>query len=96
MTDRSQNDGIPDGGPGGDEDVDLRLGRHVIELLQAAVPAMAARGWGRVLAIGSVNETRPDPELSVYAALKTAQHNVIINLAKPSQRYVGSLGDLKA
>ena len=53
-----------------------------IEVLQAAVPGMAARGWGRVLAIGSVNETRPDAELSVYAALKTAQHNLIINLAR--------------
>ena len=40
MTDRSQNDGIPDGGRGGDEDVDLRLGRHVIELLQAMAMAV--------------------------------------------------------
>lgn len=53
-----------------------------VELLQAALPGMAARGWGRILAIGSVNETRPDPELAVYAALKTAQHNLIINLAR--------------
>ena len=36
MTDRSQNHGIPDGVPAGDADVDLRLGRHAIELLQAA------------------------------------------------------------
>jgi NAD(P)-dependent dehydrogenase (short-subunit alcohol dehydrogenase family) len=53
-----------------------------VALLQAAVPAMAARGWGRVLSIGSVNETRPDPALGVYAALKAAQHNLIDNLAR--------------
>jgi NAD(P)-dependent dehydrogenase (short-subunit alcohol dehydrogenase family) len=53
-----------------------------VELLQAALPGMAARGWGRVLSIGSVNETRPEAELAVYAALKAAQHNLIMNLAR--------------
>lgn len=53
-----------------------------VELLQAAVPPMAERGWGRVLSIGSVNEWRPEPTLSVYAALKAAQHNLIVNLAR--------------
>lgn len=53
-----------------------------IELLQATVPAMAANGWGRVLSIGSVNAHRPDAELSVYAALKAAQGNLIKNLAR--------------
>lgn len=53
-----------------------------IELLQAALPAMKAAGWGRVLSIGSVNQVRPDPQLAVYAALKTAQHNLILGLAR--------------
>ncbi|WP_218943074.1 SDR family NAD(P)-dependent oxidoreductase [Sphingomonas sp. R-74633] len=53
-----------------------------IALLQAALPGMAAAGWGRVLSIGSVNAVRPDPELAVYAALKAAQHNLIVNLAQ--------------
>ena len=56
--------------------------RASIELLQAALPAMKRRGWGRVLTIGSINQTRPEPVLSVYAALKSAQHNLCINLAK--------------
>jgi NAD(P)-dependent dehydrogenase (short-subunit alcohol dehydrogenase family) len=43
---------------------------------------MKARGWGRVLTIGSINETRPEGELSIYAALKSAQHNLAINLAR--------------
>lgn len=53
-----------------------------IELLRAALPPMKARGWGRVLTIGSINQTRPEAELSVYAALKSAQHNLAINLAR--------------
>jgi len=53
-----------------------------VELLQAAIPPMRERRWGRVLTIGSINETRPEAELSVYAALKSAQHNLAINLAR--------------
>ena len=53
-----------------------------IELLQAALPPMRERGWGRVLAIGSINQTRPEAELAVYAALKSAQHNLVLNLAR--------------
>jgi len=53
-----------------------------VELLQAAVPPMKARGWGRILTIGSVNETRPAAELAIYAALKSAQHNLALNLAR--------------
>ena len=53
-----------------------------IELLQAALPPMKERGWGRVLTIGSINQTDPEAELSVYAALKSAQHNLAINLAR--------------
>jgi NAD(P)-dependent dehydrogenase (short-subunit alcohol dehydrogenase family) len=56
--------------------------RASVELLQAALPSMKARGWGRVLTLGSINQTRPEPVLSVYAALKSAQHNLAINLAR--------------
>jgi NAD(P)-dependent dehydrogenase (short-subunit alcohol dehydrogenase family) len=43
---------------------------------------MLKRGWGRVLAIGSINQLRPESELAIYAALKAAQHNLIMNLAR--------------
>jgi NAD(P)-dependent dehydrogenase (short-subunit alcohol dehydrogenase family) len=56
--------------------------RATVELLQAALPAMKAQGWGRVLTIGSINQVRPEPELAVYAALKSAQHNLCVNLAR--------------
>lgn len=56
--------------------------RATIELLQAALPGMKDNGWGRVLTIGSINQTRPESDLAVYAALKSAQHNLSFNLAK--------------
>ncbi|TIQ36633.1 MAG: SDR family oxidoreductase [Mesorhizobium sp.] len=56
--------------------------RATIELLQTALPGMKDNGWGRVLTIGSINQTRPESDLAVYAALKSAQHNLSFNLAK--------------
>jgi len=52
-----------------------------IELLQEAMPGMKERRWGRVLTIGSINQTRPEPDLAIYASLKSAQHNLALNLA---------------
>jgi glucose 1-dehydrogenase len=56
--------------------------KATIELLQAGLPPMKQRGWGRVITIGSINETNPEAELAIYAALKVAQHNLAINLAR--------------
>lgn len=53
-----------------------------VELLQAVVPPMKAQGYGRILTIGSINQVRPEPMLAIYAALKSAQHNLSINLAR--------------
>jgi len=60
-----------------------RINFHAtVELLEAAAPPMKAQGWGRILTIGSINQTRPEPTLAIYAALKSAQHNLAINLAR--------------
>jgi len=56
--------------------------RSTLELLQALVPPMAERGWGRVLAIGSVQQIIPHPAMFVYAGTKAAQHNWMLNLAR--------------
>jgi NAD(P)-dependent dehydrogenase (short-subunit alcohol dehydrogenase family) len=56
--------------------------RATVELLQAALPPMKDRKWGRVLTIGSINQVRAEPDLAIYAALKSAQHNLCVNLAK--------------
>jgi NAD(P)-dependent dehydrogenase (short-subunit alcohol dehydrogenase family) len=52
-----------------------------IALMQRAIPPMRARKWGRVLTIGSINQVRPEPTLAVYAALKSAQANLVAAFA---------------
>ncbi|WP_199085061.1 SDR family oxidoreductase [Bosea sp. ASV33] len=54
-------------------------------LLQSFLPGMLARGFGRVIAIGSVQEARPNPTHFYYAATKVAQTNMILNLARTTQ-----------
>ncbi len=51
-------------------------------LLQRLVPPMAERGWGRVVAIGSIQQHRSHPEMLVYAGTKSAQLNWVRNLAR--------------
>ncbi len=62
--------------------------RSTLELLQALVPPMQARGWGRVVTIGSVQQQRPHPSMLVYAGAKAMQHNWVLSLA----RQVGASG----
>jgi NAD(P)-dependent dehydrogenase (short-subunit alcohol dehydrogenase family) len=56
--------------------------RAPLELLQALVPPMAERGWGRVLTIGSIQQVSPHPAMLVYAGSKAMQHNWAINIAR--------------
>jgi len=51
-------------------------------LVQAFLPSMLARGWGRVIAIGSVQESRPNAHHIAYAATKAAQTSIMLNLAR--------------
>ena len=62
--------------------------RAPLELLQALLPEMQARGWGRVLSIGSIQQLRPHPQMLIYAGTKSAQLNWVRNLA----RQVGDSG----
>lgn len=53
-----------------------------LRMFQLSVPKMKAQKWGRLIAVGSVNERRPHPEMCVYAATKSAQENLVRNLAR--------------
>ncbi|MBI5821512.1 MAG: SDR family oxidoreductase [Verrucomicrobia bacterium] len=53
-----------------------------LRMVQAAVPGMRTKKWGRILTIGSVQQQRPHPDMIVYAASKSAQENLVRNLAK--------------
>jgi len=66
-----------------DLETELRSGfTSSIELLQVLLPPMAERGWGRVVAIGSIQQIRQNPAAVVYAATKSALANLIENLAR--------------
>ena len=50
-------------------------------LIKKYVGAMKAKGWGRIVSLGSVNQYNQHPELSVYGATKAAQFKLIKNFA---------------
>lgn len=82
-----RNDWVEIGESEFDNQVDTNL-KSTLTLLQQTVPGMIERGWGRVVSVGSVQEAKPNPRLLIYAALKAAQTNMIINLA----RHLGATG----
>lgn len=51
-------------------------------LLRTFVPGMVARGFGRVIAIGSAQEVRANADCLYYAATKAAQTSMILTLAR--------------
>jgi NAD(P)-dependent dehydrogenase (short-subunit alcohol dehydrogenase family) len=53
-----------------------------LRMFQRAYPKMKAQKWGRFITVGSVNERRSHPQMCVYAATKSAQENLVRNLAR--------------
>ena len=53
-----------------------------LRMFQLSFPKMKAQQWGRLIAIGSVNERRPHPDMCVYAATKSAQENLVRGIAR--------------
>jgi glucose 1-dehydrogenase len=51
-------------------------------LCQSLAPAMAERGWGRLIAMGTIQQVRPNSQHLVYAATKCAQASMICVLAR--------------
>jgi NAD(P)-dependent dehydrogenase (short-subunit alcohol dehydrogenase family) len=67
-----------------DDDVDAQIDtnfRATLRLCNATVPGMAERGFGRVVAIGSITAAAPLPTLPVYGAMKAAQSQLMQGLA---------------
>lgn len=52
-----------------------------LEMIQLFAPAMQAKGWGRIVTIGSVQERKPHPDMLVYSAAKAAQTNMVQSLS---------------
>lgn len=55
--------------------------RSSLLLIQRFVPAMRAAGGGRIITIGSVQESKPHPDMLVYSASKAAQTMMMKSLA---------------
>jgi len=53
-----------------------------LRMFQIVYPHMKAKGWGRLITVGSVQERRPHPDMIGYAATKGAQENMVRNIAK--------------
>lgn len=67
-----------------DEEYELQMDvnlRSTLKLMQAYIPAMRKRGYGRFLAIGSVQERKPHKQMAVYAASKCAIKSLVENVA---------------
>lgn len=52
-----------------------------LRLMQLHAEQMKEKKWGRIVAIGSVQQYKPHPDMAVYAATKAAQMSLVQNLA---------------
>jgi NAD(P)-dependent dehydrogenase (short-subunit alcohol dehydrogenase family) len=65
------------------DEFDLQMHTNVrasLALIQACVPAMRENRWGRIVTVGSVQQSRPNTAMAVYAATKAAQNNLVMTL----------------
>jgi NAD(P)-dependent dehydrogenase (short-subunit alcohol dehydrogenase family) len=53
-----------------------------VRLIQAFVPGMKERGWGRVINIATAAATQTEPDLAEYQAVKASVVNMTSSLAK--------------
>jgi len=61
--------------------------RSSFELVKEFLPDMKAKKWGRILAIGSVNQWKPSPRLPVYASSKAALSNFMLSCARHNSQF---------
>ncbi len=67
-----------------DEEFELQLDCNLKSsyyLIQLYAPYMVKQKWGRIIAIGSVNQYNNHPELSIYGMTKAAQKKLVENYA---------------
>ena len=53
-----------------------------LAFMQGCYESMKEKHWGRIVTIGSVQEFRPHPDMPIYAASKSAQENLVRNVAR--------------
>ncbi|MFO7977830.1 MAG: SDR family oxidoreductase, partial [Bacteroidales bacterium] len=68
--------------------------RASLFLIQEFFPSMKNNGWGRIVTLGSVQQSRPHPQMIVYAASKMAQLSMVKNLASQIGKYGVTINNL--
>lgn len=66
------------------EEFDLQMHTDLfasLELIRLCAPHMKERRWGRIITIGSTQQVKPHEQMIVYGAAKSAQLNLVRNLA---------------
>lgn len=66
------------------EEYDIQMNCNVKSsylLIRKYTDGMKKKGWGRIVAIGSVNQYNQHPELSIYGVTKAAQMKMVQNFA---------------
>ena len=67
-----------------DEDIykqfDINV-KSTFKLIQKYAPKMKENAWGRIITVGSVQQYKPHKEMPIYAATKSANMNIVTNLA---------------
>ena len=67
-----------------DDEFDKQLSvnfKSALKLMQKYVPHMKEQNWGRIITIGSVQQKVPHKDMAIYAAFKSAQVNLVKNIA---------------
>lgn len=73
-----------------DEEFDKQIAvnfKASLKLIQKYAPNMQKQAWGRIITVGSVQQRKPHKDMVVYAAAKSAQENMVRNLAKQLTPY---------
>ena len=79
------------------EEVDTQFNCNVKSsyfLIQKYAPGMKAKGWGRIVTLGSVNMYNNHPQLSLYGVTKAAQYKLVQNVAADLAPYGVTVNDL--
>jgi len=68
--------------------------RASLFLIKEFYPGMQKKQWGRIVTVGSIQQLRPHQQMIVYAASKSAQSNMVKNLAPQFGQYGVTINNL--
>ena len=74
----------------GDDEFDTQVQvnlKSTLNLMQLYATSMKEKGWGRILTIGSVQQTKPHKDMAIYAATKCAVMSLVMNVGKQLAPY---------